>query len=69
LPKLPIGWKFDRRPKSIPRSASSILANLAGTLGFGFLLLFFAAGLALAVHRSIRAFAERGGGKVDSATH
>jgi hypothetical protein len=43
--------------------------SLAGTLGFGFLLLFFGSGLVLAVHRLLRAFSGRGAGKTESATH
>ena len=40
-----------------------------GTLGFGFLLLFFTAGFVLAVHRLVLVFAGRSGGKVESATN
>jgi hypothetical protein len=43
--------------------------SLAGTIGFGFLLVFFSAGFALAVHRLLHALAGRTAGKVDSATH
>lgn len=43
--------------------------SLAGTLGFGFLLAFFAVGLVLAVQRVVRAFSGRETGKVESATH
>ena len=44
--------------------------SLAGTLGFGFLLAFFAVGLGVALHRLLRAFSGRdGGGKVESATN
>ena len=43
--------------------------SLVGTLGFGFLLAFFAAGLVLAVHRLLRAFTGGRGGKIESATN
>lgn len=43
--------------------------SLAGTIGFGFLLAFFSAGFALAVHRLLRALAGRAADKVDSATN
>jgi hypothetical protein len=43
--------------------------SLAGTLGFGFLLLFFGAGLVLAVHRLVRAFGGESAGKTESATN
>jgi hypothetical protein len=43
--------------------------SLLGTLAFGFLLAFFGAGLVLAVHRVLRAFAGRDSGKAESATH
>jgi hypothetical protein len=43
--------------------------SLPGTLGFGFLLLFFAVGFVVAVQRLLRAFAGGGAGKVESATH
>jgi hypothetical protein len=41
----------------------------AGRIAFGFLLAFFAAGLALAVHRLLRVFAGKTSGKVESATN
>lgn len=43
--------------------------SLVGTLGFGFLLVFFAVGLGIAVQRLLRAFAGGSGGKVESPTH
>lgn len=43
--------------------------SLVGTLGFGFLLAFFATGLVLAVQRLLRAFGGRDAVKADSASH
>jgi hypothetical protein len=43
--------------------------SLPGTIGFGFLLVFFTAGFCVAVQRLLRALAGRSAGKVDSATH
>jgi hypothetical protein len=43
--------------------------SLAGTIGFGFLLLFFAAGFVVAVQRLLRALKGQATGKVESATH
>jgi hypothetical protein len=43
--------------------------SLVGTLGFGFLLVFFAVGLVIAVQRLLRAFAGGSGGKLESPTH
>ena len=43
--------------------------SLAGTLGFGFLLAFFSVGFVLAALRTLRAFAGKSAGKVESATH
>jgi hypothetical protein len=43
--------------------------SLLGSIGFGFLLVFFGAGLVLALHRLLRAFVGKGAGKVESATH
>jgi hypothetical protein len=43
--------------------------SLPGTLGFGFLLAFFTAGLGVALHRLLRAFAGGGTSKVESATN
>jgi hypothetical protein len=43
--------------------------SLAGQIGFGFLLVFFTAGFAVAAHRLLRALAGKGAGKVESATH
>jgi hypothetical protein len=43
--------------------------SLVGTLGFGFLLVFFAVGLVIAVQRLLRAFGGGSGGKVESPTH
>ncbi len=40
-----------------------------GMLGFGFLMIFFAAGLVLATHRLLRALAGRSAARVDSATN
>ena len=43
--------------------------SLAGTLGFGFLLAFFGAGFVLAVRRTLRTFAGKDAGKIESATN
>jgi hypothetical protein len=43
--------------------------SLAGTLGFGFLLVFFSAGFVLAMLRTLRALAGKAAGKAESATH
>ena len=43
--------------------------SLAGTLGFGFLLAFFSVGFVLAAQRTLRAFAGKRVGKIESATN
>lgn len=43
--------------------------SLAGTIGFGFLLVFFSAGFVLAALRTRRAFAGKEAGKLESATN
>jgi len=40
-----------------------------GMIGFGFLLAFFSVGFVLAVQRTLRAFAGKQPGKIESATH
>jgi len=43
--------------------------SMAGTLGFGFLVVFFGCGLVLASLRTLRAFAGKDGKSGESATH
>ena len=43
--------------------------SLAGTIGFGFLLVFFSVGFVLAAQRMLRAFAGKEAGKIESATN
>jgi hypothetical protein len=43
--------------------------SLAGTIGFGFLLAFFSVGFVLAAQRTLRAFAGKQAGKIESATN
>ena len=43
--------------------------GLAGTIGFGFLLAFFSVGFVLAAQRTLRVFAGKEVGKIESATH
>lgn len=43
--------------------------SLAGTIGFGFMLAFFACGFVLASLRTLRALAGKRAGKLESATN
>jgi hypothetical protein len=43
--------------------------SLAGTIGFGFLLVFFSVGFVLAALRTRRALAGKAAGKLESATN